>query len=190
MKAYLVVASVTLGEVSHPSLYFIAWWNSLFWMRGLENLGTFEGNKWQQRLFKTLLGHIQQEQRINTHLPITKAIYIHDPQTTSQQYVHQCGSSRWKPKIFETTTWSWMVQFETKSKPNLKSKVDDPSLRDTSLSFCLPPIGEYAKSYVGNHFPNNVKPQQKIFNHRLEIPILYTPEISPYLNIFERRYLF
>ena len=79
-------------------------------------------------------------------------------------------------KYFETTTWSWMVHFETKSKPNLKSKVDDPSLRDTSLSFCLPPIGEYAKSYVGNHFPNNVKPQQKIFNHRLEIPILYTPE--------------
>lgn len=186
MKAYLVVVTVTLGEVFACQLKkFHNLLELPCWMRGPENFGTFEGNQWQQRFLRPCWGS-HPTGAAYKHAPAYHQGYIHDPQTTSSRWRWTIHLKIMLINLDPKNIWT----SETNSKPNLKSKVDDPSLQGTSLSFCLPPIGEYARSYVGNHFPNNVKPQQKIFNHRLEIPILYTPEISPYLNIFERSYLF
>ena len=50
------------------------------------------------------------------------------------------------------------------------------------LSFCLPPIGEYAKINVGNHFPTKVKSQQKI----VQPPPRNTNPLHPWnFTIFE-----
>lgn len=71
-----MVATGILGEVLHPNLYFIAWWNSLCGCEVLKILGLLKVTNDNNVFLRPCWGSHPTGQRINTHLPITKAIYM------------------------------------------------------------------------------------------------------------------